>query len=152
MSGRAGRAEAEGKVILQTYAPKHYAYRYIANYDYKSFFDKELNLRRTTKFPPFTKIIRILFSGDVEEIVRETTKMCYNDIKQLRFDNINEFVYLDVMKSPIGKIKNKVIFAVLARIKKDDGDDIIQTMYSICDKYQNPKVSVFVEIDPQNLS
>lgn len=152
MSGRAGRAEAEGKVILQTYAPKHYAYRYIANYDYKSFFDKELNLRRTTKFPPFTKIIRILFSGDVEEIVRETTKMCYNDIKQLRFDNINEFVYLDVMKSPIGKIKNKVRYQILARITKSISDTLIQQMYSICDKYQNPKVSVFVEIDPQNLS
>ena len=152
MSGRAGRAEAEGKVILQTYAPRHYAYRYIANYDYKSFFDKELNLRKTTKFPPFTKIIRILFSGDIEEIVRETTKMCYNDIKQLRFDNINEFVYLDVMKSPIGKIKNKIRYQILARITKSISDELIQQMYSICDKYQNPKVSVFVEIDPQNLS
>ena len=56
------------------------------------------------------------------------------------------------MKSPIGKIKNKTRYQILARIKKEEDDDIIQKMYSICDKYQNPKVSVFVEIDPQNLS
>lgn len=152
MSGRAGRDASEGKVILQTYAPRHYAYRFIANYDYKSFFNKELNLRKTTLFPPFTTIIRILFSSEIDEIVRETTKMCYNDIKLLRDKFLDDFVYLDVMKSPIGKIKNKVRYQILTRIKHINEDEIISKMYQICDKYQNPKVSIFVEINPQNLS
>ncbi len=152
MAGRAGRAKEDGKVILQTYAPRHYAYRYIANYDYKNFFNKELNLRKTTQFPPFTTIIRLLFTSENEEIVREITKLCYNDIKTLRMDNIDSFVYLDVMKSPIGKIKNKTRYQILARITLDKENEIISKMYEICDKYQNQNVSVFVEINPQNLS
>ena len=78
--------------------------------------------------------------------------MCYTEIKELRDNNLKEFVYLDVMKSPIGKIMKKTRYQVLARIKKDCADDIIQKMYLICDKYENSKVSVFVEINPQNLS
>ena len=152
MSGRAGRAESDGKVILQTYAPRHYAYRYIANYDYKSFFEKELNLRKTTQFPPFTTIIRLLFTAQSDEIVREITKICYTDIKTLQSEYHKDFVYLDVMKSPIGKIKNKIRYQILARIKKDKEEELISKIYSICDKYQNAKVSVFVEIDPQSLS
>lgn len=152
MSGRAGRDDKDGIVVLQTYAPRHYAYRYIANYDYKGFYEKELNLRKTTMFPPFTTIIRLLFSADVDEIVRETTKMCYNDIKIIRDEYLDEFVYLDVMKSPIGKIRNKIRYQILARIKHENENQIISKIYNICDKYMNPKVSIFVEINPQNLS
>ena len=151
MSGRAGRDKDEGKVVLQTYAPRHYAYRFIASYNYKGFFDKEINIRKVTKFPPFTKIIRLLFSGIEDEIVRENVKLCYNNIKQLAEDT-KGFVYLDVMKSPIGKIKNKFRYQILARIKNDVSDEIIQKMYEICDAHEDKNVSVFVELDPQSLS
>lgn len=152
MAGRAGRDKAEGKVILQTYAPRHYAYRFIANYDYKSFFDKELSIRKNTMFPPFTTILRLLFSSQSEEIVREITKLCYTDIKQLRDIYLDDFVYLDAMKSPITKIKNKIRYQILMRIKHEHEDEIIQKLYEICDKHTNAKVSMFVEINPQNLS
>lgn len=152
MAGRAGRDKAEGKVILQTYAPRHYAYRFIANYDYKSFFDKELSIRKNTMFPPFTTILRLLFSSQSEEIVREITKLCYTDIKHLRDIYLDDFVYLDAMKSPITKIKNKIRYQILMRIKHEHEDEIIQKLYEICDKHTNAKVSMFVEINPQNLS
>ncbi len=152
MAGRAGRDRAEGKVILQTYAPRHYAYRFIANYDYKSFFDKELSIRKNTMFPPFTTILRLLFSSQSEEIVREITKLCYTDIKHLRDIYLDDFVYLDAMKSPITKIKNKIRYQILMRIKHEHEDKIIQKLYEICDKHTNAKVSMFVEINPQNLS
>ena len=152
MSGRAGRAESEGKVILQTYVPRHYAYRYIANYDYKSFFEKELNIRKATNFPPFTKIIRLLFTGDSEEIVRENTKLYYSKVKELMNNNLQDFVYLDAMKSPISKIKKKVRYQILMRIKEKNCDKIIEKIYEICDNIEQNKISLFVEIDPQNLS
>lgn len=152
MSGRAGRAESEGKVILQTYVPRHYAYRFIANYDYKSFFEKELNIRKATNFPPFTKIIRLLFTGDNEEIVKEYTKLCYSKVKELMNDNLQDFVYLDAMKSPISKIKKKIRYQILMRIKEKNCDKIIEKIYEICDNIEQNKISLFVEIDPQNLS
>ena len=92
-----------------------------------------------------------MFSGIEDEIVRENVKLCYNNIKQLAEDT-KGFVYLDVMKSPIGKIKNKFRYQILARIKNDVSDEIIQKMYEICDSHEDKNVSVFVELDPQSLS
>ena len=50
VAGRAGRANNDGYVILQTYAPKHYVYRFATNYDYTSFYEKEVNLRQTKNY------------------------------------------------------------------------------------------------------
>lgn len=151
MSGRAGRDKEEGKVVLQTYASRHYCYRFIASYNYKGFFDKEINIRKVTKFPPFSKIVRLLFSSSQDEIVRDFVKICYTDIKELA-ENSKAFIYLDVMKSPIGRIKNKFRYQILIRIKPEMYEEIIQKLYEICDKHQQSNISVFVELDPQNLS
>ena len=152
MSGRAGRAESEGKVILQTYVPKHYAYRFIANYDYKAFFERELNIRKATKFPPYTKIVRLLFVGDNENITKEVTRQVYTKVRTLRDEYLQDFAYLDALRCPVGRIKKKVRFEILMRIDVKNCDEIVEKIYKICDNIKNSKVSVFVEIDPNNLN
>ena len=152
MAGRAGRNESEGKVILQTYAPRHYAYKFIANYNYKGFYGKEINLRETAKFPPFTVILRLLFSGDNEELVREVTKACHNKIYDLSQEYKDDFVYFDAMKSPLGRIKNKFRYQILIRLNKNNSREIIDKIYDLCDQNTNGKVSMFVEINPSSLS
>lgn len=150
VAGRAGRDESEGLIILQTYAPRHYIYKFVANYNYKAFFDKEINLRKVTKFPPFTSIVRVLFSGKDEEIVKEITKLCYNELNELKKKYQTDFVFFDVMKSPIGRIKNQYRYQVLMRFVSRD--IILNEIYKITDKHKNAKVNIFVENNPQNLS
>lgn len=152
MSGRAGRSSAEGKVVLQTYAPRHYAYKFIANYNYKGFYNKEINLRETAKFPPFTTIIRLLFTSENEEVVRAVVKQCHNKIYDLANEYKDDFVYYDAMKSPVTRIKNKFRYQILIRLTKTKDREIIDKIYSACDECYNPKVSFFVEINPSSLS
>ncbi len=152
MAGRAGRSSAEGKVILQTYAPRHYAYKFIANYNYKGFYNKEINLRETAKFPPFTTIIRLLFTSDNEELAREIVKKCHNKIFDLSNEYKDDFVYYDAMKSPVARIKNRYRYQILIRLKKDREREIIDKIYSACDACSHPKVSFFVEINPSSLT
>ena len=109
VAGRAGRAEKQGHVILQTYSPRHYVYRFATNYDYKGFFKKEANLRKVTNFPPYARIVRILFTHEDEKIVANECKTCYNKVQELKEKYAQDFVYLDVMKAPLNKIKNKFI-------------------------------------------
>lgn len=151
MAGRAGRSNDLGKVVLQTYAPRHYAYKFIANYNYKGFFNKEINLRETAKFPPFTTIIRLLFTSQNNELVLEVVKKCHNKIFDLSNLYKNDFVYFDAMKSPVSKIKNKFRYQILIRLKKDNQAEIINKIYEVCDECNNPKVSFFVEINPSSL-
>ena len=150
VSGRAGRSENEGKVVLQTYSPRHYVYKFASNYDYKGFFRKEENIRQTSQFPPFTRILRVLFSDHDENYVRELLKMCYTEIEKLRDFYGEQIIYLDAMKSPIKRIQDKYRYQIMMRLKLDKADEIEDKVFSIVDGLA--KTSVFFEINPQNLS
>lgn len=150
VAGRAGRSEKQGKVVLQTYSPRHYVYKFVSNYDYKGFFRKEENMRETTQFPPFTRILRVLFSGHDENLVRETLKVCYTEIEELKKDYKNEIIYLDAMKSPIKRIQDKFRYQIMMRLKLERADEIENKVFEIVDK--NAKDGAFFEINPQNLS
>lgn len=152
VAGRAGRADKSGEIYLQTYVPKHYIYRLASFYDYPAFYKKEINLREITMYPPFTKIIRILFTHTDENIAKETTKVYYEEVKKLQSQYSSEFVYLGVMKSPIGRIQNKFRLQVLMRLKPKHSDEITDKLFSLADSIDTKGTSVFVEINPQNLS
>ncbi len=150
VAGRAGRSKDEGKVILQTYAPRHYVYKFASNYDYKGFFKKESNIRQTAQFPPYTRIIRVLFADCDENNARELLKICYTNIENLKDEFSNEILYLDAMKSPIKKIQNKFRFQILMRLKLEKADEIEKKVFDIVNNAT--KTNVFIEINPTNMS
>ena len=152
VAGRAGRSEYEGKVILQTYFPRHYVYRCVSNYDYGAFYKKEINLREISHFPPFTKILRVLVSGEDEQKVVETSKEIYHKMTALKDNYKSDFVYLQAMKCPKGRIQNKYRYQILTRYYTKNDKDITTQIYDICDGVKKNKVSIFVENNPQNLS
>jgi len=61
VAGRAGRGEAGGKVIIQTYMPEHYAIQATINHDYAAFYTQEIDYRRQLKNPPFSKLIKMTY-------------------------------------------------------------------------------------------
>jgi len=152
VAGRAGRADLAGQIILQTYAPRNYIYRLASIYDYTSFYRKEINLREVTAYPPFSKIVRLLFTSVDQELAKSITKEYYDNVKKLLENYPNQFIYLGVMKSPVGRIQNKYRFQVLLRLKNQMSDTIIKELYRLVDDNQNKDVSIFVEIDPSSLS
>jgi len=62
-AGRAGRGRWPGEVIVQTDQPGHYAVRYAAQGDYLSFYREELRFREALRYPPFSRLVRILVEG-----------------------------------------------------------------------------------------
>ena len=150
VSGRAGRSKSEGKVVLQTYSPRHYVYRFASNYDYKGFFKKEENLRKTAVFPPFSRIIRILFAHPDENVVRDELKLCYNKLLKVREKYFDDIIYMDAMKSPIKKIKNSYRYQVVIRMLLNNSDEIENEIFKCTD--ENLKSSVFFEVNPESMS
>ncbi len=150
VAGRAGRSSTQGRVILQTYSPRHFVYRFASNYDYKGFFKKEANLRKVTNFPPYARIVRILFTHEDENIVAQECKVCYNKVQEIKQQYKDDFVYLDVMKAPLNKIKNKFRYQIMMRFKLDRADEIEKKIFETVD--EKAKSSVFFEINPNNLS
>lgn len=150
VAGRAGRSEKQGKVVLQTYSPKHYVYRFACNYDYKGFFKKEVNLRKVTNFPPYARILRVLFSHENENTVAQECKVCYNKIREIKEKYKEDFVYFDVMKAPLNKIKNKFRYQIMMRFRLEKADEIEKQVFDCVPT--DTKSSVFFEINPNNLS
>jgi primosomal protein N' (replication factor Y) len=57
VAGRSGRGDAPGDVIIQTYMPDHYAFRYLQRHDYDGFMEEELALRQSLNYPPYARLI-----------------------------------------------------------------------------------------------
>lgn len=153
VSGRAGRSDSEGKVVLQTYYPKHFAYRCACTYDYDAFLKKELNLRETTHFPPYVDILRVLVLSENEQKAEDTLHKIFVKIKDLRDSKYtSDFSYLGAMKCPRKRLQKNYRFQIMIRIYEKNAREIIENIYKICDEEKANKVSIFVENDPQNLS
>ncbi len=152
VAGRAGRAEKEGKVILQTYTPRHYVYRFAQNYDYLGFYKKEINLREVTKFPPFSKIMRLLISADERDLAHLTTSRIFDSLGAIRQQYSKQFLYCRAMSSPITRIENRYRFQIILRFTLDSEQEIIDEIYRVIGEDRHPKCSVFVEINPGNMS
>ena len=125
-------------------------YKFASNYDYKGFYRKEINVRQTAQFPPYTRIIRILFSDINENNVRELLKICYTEIEKLKAKYGTDIIYMDAMKSPIQRVQGKYRYQIMLRLNLPKADEIENEAFEIVDKAS--KTSVFFEINPQNLS
>ncbi len=66
-AGRAGRAELPGKVVVQAYNPDAPAVVFGCRQDYESFFESELPMRRELFFPPYSRLIKLIFRDKKEE-------------------------------------------------------------------------------------
>jgi primosomal protein N' (replication factor Y) (superfamily II helicase) len=64
VSGRAGRGDLPGRVVVQTYYPDHYAILAAAKHDYTSFVERELKYRRWMHYPPFGVLANVLVQGE----------------------------------------------------------------------------------------
>lgn len=64
VSGRAGRGDRPGRVLVQTYHPEHYAIRFAQQHDYSGFVAKELQYRRWMHYPPFTSLANVIIQSD----------------------------------------------------------------------------------------
>lgn len=69
MAGRTGRGEKQGKVIVQTYDPLHYAILAVQGHDYGTFFKQELKFREELAYPPFTYMTSLILRSRREEKV-----------------------------------------------------------------------------------
>jgi primosomal protein N' (replication factor Y) len=71
VAGRAGRDAHPGRVIVQTFSPRHYAIRPVAEHDYEAFYAEELGHRAPLGYPPFGHLAHALVAGPDEERTRE---------------------------------------------------------------------------------
>ncbi|MFC2008704.1 primosomal protein N', partial [Chloroflexota bacterium] len=81
-AGRAGRGVRPGHVVLQTYNPEHYVVRAAASQDYRAFFDEEITFREENRYPPFTRLVRLLYSNVNEQRAQQEAERVTAELTQ----------------------------------------------------------------------
>lgn len=149
VAGRSGRAGESGKVVLQTFDPENEVLRFAVAYDYEGFYKNEISLRAAMMFPPFSKIVRVLVTGEDEKKAIETLKTVYFGLEKLYLENADKFLFFNKMHAPIKRIENKFRYQVLMRLSDTS---VLPQIYQICQQARDKNTLVSVEENPSNMS
>lgn len=137
-SGRSGRGDKAGEVIIQAYDTTHYAITSAANHDYKTFFTKEMNYRHLASYPPFTYLASMVFLHKNEEVVRDAITMAMKVLEGKQGFKV-------LGPALLHKIKDETRMRIL--LKGKDQQQLTFAIKDIYDRYLITKQKARMDID-----
>ena len=144
-SGRAGRDELPGKVVIQTYQPEHYSIRTAAKEDYDGFYRQEMTYRSLMKYPPQAHIFAVLCLGKDEQRTERFCNRLAECAKSFAKEKTGEFVLvIGPTKASVAKTNDfyRNIFYV-----KADSYDILTELASRLEADRETEKNVIVQMD-----
>jgi primosomal protein N' (replication factor Y) len=148
VSGRAGRHQLPGEVVIQTYTPEHYSIELSAFQDYDAFYEREMHLRRQSHYPPYYYVVLITVSHeDLMKTVSVTEKITNYLGSRLNRDSI----VLGPVASPISRINNRYRYQCLIKYKREP--DLNQHLRTLLEHYQKETaqnhLQISIDLNPQ---
>ena len=114
VSGRAGRKDGKGKVLVQVNNVYHPVLQFVKLHDYKQLYHYEIESRKAYNYPPFFRIITLIFKHKEKHIAEEAASIMMQGLKT-NFPN-----YLNGPAQPmVDRIRNKYIWEILIKLPKD---------------------------------
>ena len=146
VSGRSGRGEVPGKVILQTYNADHYAIKLSSKNDYIGFYNEEMRLRLSNKYPPYFYLSYLIIkSKDYDYLSNEVNRIC-----NLLKSKLPNFDILGPTVCTPFKINNICRFGILIKYKNED--NLLSVLRDLVDHYKsNNKIRIEVDFNPNNI-
>lgn len=146
VSGRAGRGDFPGKVYVQTYCPESFAINTACDADFQSFYEEELEERYLLKYPPFRRLLNIVFTGSCEEqILSESTKI--RKILQSQLDGRIEI--FGPAPAPRARVKDNFRYNIL--VKSKDPNELIKIQDFLKNVKVDKNLKILWDMDPQDL-
>ncbi len=148
VAGRSGRGDSRGLVVVQTFNPEHYAVKRAKNHDYHGFYEDEIKLRKTLRYPPYVRIVNLQISSANRERGREGIEIIGRLAKQAVRSNKLAVETLGPVEAPVSKIRGRYRWQLLLK-----GQDIKAQMIMIdMIKAEAGKcgLEVKVDVDPMN--
>ncbi|MBU5278979.1 primosomal protein N' [Ligilactobacillus animalis] len=148
VSGRAGRADKTGQVVIQTYNPEHYAIQLACRQDYEQFFFYEMNLRHLNNYPPYYYTIKITVSAKSEA---EAAKESFAIKKGLDQCLSPQALVLGPTPSSILKIKNRFYYQLVIKYKQEPAlEKYLQDLLLQSQSGEKKGIMVVIDREPVN--
>ena len=149
VSGRAGRGDLPGKVIVQTYHPDHYAIQCTARHDFRSFVDRELKYRRWMHYPPYAALANLIIQSPHLEEAAGWSAALGRWFQSTQLEGVR---VLGPATAPIGRIKRIYRFhLVLKAEKRQSLARALRLVLTHADEVQIPRRNLIVDVDAVSL-
>jgi primosomal protein N' (replication factor Y) len=150
VSGRAGRGELPGRVVVQTYYPDHYAVLAAVQHDYAAFAERELKYRRWLHYPPFGALANVLVqSAKLEEAAGWSSVL---GKYLLQNQNSGAVRVLGPCTAPIARIKGVYRFhMILKSASRRALNAALRGMLAHAEEAGVPRRNLVVDVDPMRL-
>jgi primosomal protein N' (replication factor Y) (superfamily II helicase) len=150
VSGRAGRGEKAGNVVVQTYSPDNYSIKYSALNDYKSFYREEMNIRKEMDYPPFCNMLLINMNSKNEAILIKNIQNVAIFLRNILQKN-DKIKILGPCPCVISKIKELFRWQIIIKGKIDlkIAQKIKKTVYNLT-KDVHSDIKISIDINPNN--
>ena len=147
VSGRAGRSDNPGEVIIQTYNPDHYSIKYAQKHDYLGFYKEEMSIRKKLGYSPYYYITLVkIYSKDYKLGFEHANKI--GDYLRKNVDETT--IILGPTMAPIFKINNIYNYQCIIKYRKDP--KLKQTLINLDNIYKTEnKINVEIDVDPTRL-
>jgi primosomal protein N' (replication factor Y) (superfamily II helicase) len=149
VSGRAGRGELPGRVVVQTYYPDHYAIVAASTHDYSAFVQKEEKYRRWMHYPPFGVLANVLVQSEKLEEAAGWSSALGKWFEQARPEGVR---VLGPCTAPVARIKGVYRFhLILKAASRKALNAALRGMLAHADTAGIPRRSLTVDVDAQRL-
>ena len=155
-SGRAGRGEKDGEVIIQTFNGENDVIKKTIESDYEGYYKNEMIMRKMLNYPPFGRIVILIISATEENLVTEKAKILREEIMR----NVNASMNLtqndfisDAFKSPIYKINARYRYQIFFKFERENILKIKKIIKKCAGKFQKTekKLRITIDVDPINM-
>lgn len=148
VSGRAGRADKTGSVIVQTFNPDHYAIKLAQHHDYEHFFQMEMNIRHRGKYPPYFYTLQISVSHEEEA---QAAKAIMNIDQFLKPNLDKNSIVLGPTPKSIARMNRKYYYQLVIKYKQDTQlHQLLTQMMDQIQKQSRHGVQISIDPEPQN--
>jgi len=148
VSGRCGRGDKPGRVVIQTYSPDHYAIASAQNQDYEAFFGQEIEARREHGYPPFSHLCNVVVSAEEERRARDYAEALALGCAECGAEGVT---ILGPASAPLARLRGRNRWHLL--IKAADAGAIGQALRRALERARPPRnVAVLIDMDPESLA
>jgi len=148
VSGRAGRGDILGRIVVQTSTPAHPAITCAARHDFEGFATAEMRLRKELGYPPFGRLLRAVFEDEDEPRAEEGARACADALRPHATDGA---VLLGPAEAPIARLRGRFRRHLL--IKAPAGSPALAKLRDrlLAWAEANPRPRTVVDVDPASL-
>jgi primosomal protein N' (replication factor Y) (superfamily II helicase) len=145
VAGRAGRGNAPGRVVLQTYFPDHYAVQYAAQHDFIGFYEKELQFRKWMHYPPYAALANVLVRSDKLDEALAWSGILGKWFEKTRHEGVR---VLGPAAAPILRLKRDYRYHfVLKSDSREKLNALLRSMIAYAGQQKIPRTQVIVDVD-----